>query len=69
MHDSRTWRQRTGVKTLSHPPTLPIAQKINLEQVRSPEMPRLVSPVIFVRYIDPFLQIGSTRPWTRPQNK
>ena len=22
MHDSRTWRQRTGVKTLSHPPTL-----------------------------------------------
>ena len=22
MHDSRTWRQRTGVKTRSHPPTL-----------------------------------------------
>ena len=22
MHDSRTWRQRTGVKTLSHTPTL-----------------------------------------------
>ena len=22
MHDSRTWRQRMGVKTLSHPPTL-----------------------------------------------
>ena len=22
MHDSRTWRQRTGAKTLSHPPTL-----------------------------------------------
>ena len=27
MHDSRTWRQRTGVKTLSHPPTL-FAQSI-----------------------------------------
>ena len=25
MHDSRTWRQRTGVKTLSHPPTLLMA--------------------------------------------
>ena len=23
MHDSRTWRQRTGVKTLSHPPPPP----------------------------------------------
>ena len=22
MHDNRTWCQRTGVKTLSHPPTL-----------------------------------------------
>ena len=23
MHDSPTWRQRTGVKTFSHTPTLP----------------------------------------------
>ena len=43
----------TAVKT--------IAQEINLEQVISPEMPRLVSPVVLVRDIDPFLT-----DWFRP---
>ena len=36
---------QTSVKT--------IAQEINLEQVISPEMPRMVSPVILVRDIEP----------------
>ena len=30
MHDSRTWRQRTGVKTLSPPPPPPPTLLINI---------------------------------------
>ena len=42
---SEQYATQTSVKT--------IAQEINLEQVISPQMPRIVSRVILVRDIDP----------------
>ena len=48
LHDNyqaNNMRSKTSVKI--------IAQEINLEQVISPEMPRIVSPVILERDIEP----------------